>query len=166
MKWVLVLSFVVFSTLQVTWLPHIRPFGVMPDLVLVELATLALLMGGVAMTPFAVFGGLLLDLGAGTPLGLSAVALLVALLAIGWWRGIVLYFGVGLYIFAAAVATVAYDATILVGMQTLHERVDWPAAVIEVIGPSVLVNSALAIPLAYLFGSLARRFGYNAAIQS
>jgi rod shape-determining protein MreD len=157
MRAALFVGFVALALLQVTWMPHIRPFGVMPDIVLVALSTWALLLGGTTLVPIAALSGLVLDLGSGAPLGLSAVALLIALLVIGWWKHAVLYGGVGLYIVAAAVATLAYDGSILIGMQTLHESVDWPSAMAWVIAPSLIVNGLLAIPAAYVCGSLARR---------
>jgi cell shape-determining protein MreD len=145
------------ALLQGTWLTHIRLLGVMPDAVLVALTTLALLVGGVAVVPLAAAGGLLLDLLAGTPLGLSAAALLLAVLATGWWRGTVFYTGVGLFVAAALVGTLAYDGALLIGMQTWHELVDWPVALRGVVAPSAVLNGLLAIPAGYLGSWLAGR---------
>ena len=153
------LGFAVLAVLQATWLPHLRVAGVMPDAVLVAVVTWAVLLGGVAAVPLAAGSGLLLDLIAGTPLGLSAAALLVAVLATGWWHGTVFYTGIGVFIVAAIIATVAYDGTLLVGLQTFHETVSWPAALGGVVAPSAALNGILAVPLAYSAGWLADRLG-------
>ena len=145
--------------LQGTWLPHLRVVGVMPDAVLVALTSWALLAGGVAVAPLAAAAGVLLDVLAGGPLGLSAAALLVAVLAVGWWRGTVFSTGIGVFVAAAVVATAAYDATLLVGLQSLHDPINWQAALRSIVAPSAVLNGLLAIPAGYICSGLARRLG-------
>ncbi len=145
--------------LQGTWLPNVRVFGVMPDAVLLAITSWAVLLGGVAVVPVAAVAGVALDVVAGTPLGQSAAALLVAVLATGWWRGTILYRGIGIYVVAAGVATLAYDGTLLVAMQTFHQLVNWPVALRAVIAPSAVLNGILAIPTGYGCAWLARRLG-------
>lgn len=145
--------------LQGTWLPHMQVAGVMPDAVLVVLSSWALLAGGVAVAPVAAAAGVLLDLVAGAPLGLSAAALLTATLCVGWWRGTVFFTGIGVFMVAAVVATVAYDATLLVGMQSLHDAINWRLALRQVVVPSAVLNGLLALPVGYGCSALARRLG-------
>ena len=157
MRLVVPLALAGLVLLQGTWLPHLRLLGVMPDAVLVAVTSWALLLGGLAALPLAAGAGLLLDLLSGGPLGLSAAALLVAVLLTGWWRGTIFYSGVGIFVAAAVVATLAYDGTLLVAMQTVHDVVDWPSALRGVVAPSALLNAALAVPMAYACSWLAGR---------
>lgn len=151
--------------LQGTWLPQMRLGGVMPDAVLVALSSWALLAGGVVVVAPAAIAGVLLDMLTGAPLGLSAAAFLIAILAVGWWRGTVFYTGIGVFIVAAIVATFAYDATLLVGLQSLHDTIDWPAALRRVVAPSAALNGLLALPAGYVCTALARRLGYLEQIE-
>lgn len=144
---------------QGSWLPHVRIAGVMPDAVLVAITSLSLLLGGLAAAPLAAGAGVALDLLSGAPLGLSAIALLVAVLLTGWWRGTIYYNGIIVFVAAAVLATAAYDAALLVGMQSLHEPVSWPAALRGVVAPSAIVNGLLAIPVGYGCSWLAARLG-------
>jgi len=153
------IALLVLVILQGTWLPHLRVAGVMPDAVLVALASWALLAGGVAVVPLAGAAGVLLDVLAGAPLGLSAAALLVAVLAVGWWRGTVFSTGIGVFVVASVVATLAYDATLLVGLQSLHDPINWRVALRTVVAPSAILNGLLALPAGYLCSGLARRIG-------
>ena len=159
MKPLAFLAFLALVIVQGTWLPHLRVAGVMPDAVLVALTSWALLAGGVAMVPLAAAAGVLLDIIAGAPLGLSAAALLVAMLTVGWWRGTVFSTGIGVFVVAAALATLVYDATLLVGLQSLHDPINWPTALRHVVAPSALLNGLLALPSGYLCSGLARRLG-------
>ncbi|MGI8914937.1 MAG: hypothetical protein ACR2JY_14335 [Chloroflexota bacterium] len=159
MKMLMWLAFGVLILLQGTWLPHLRVVGVMPDAVLVVLTSWALLVGGVAVAPLAAAAGVGLDLLAGTPLGLSAAALLVATLTVGWWRGTVFSTGIGVFVVGAVVATVAYDATLMVGMQSLHDPINWPSALRQIVAPSAVLNGLLGLPAGYGCSALARRLG-------
>jgi rod shape-determining protein MreD len=164
-KALLLAGLVVLVILQGTWLPQMRLAGVMPDAVLVALSSWAILAGGVAVVPAAAIAGVLLDLLAGTPLGLSAAALLLATLAVGWWRGTISYTGIGIFVVAGIVATFAYDSTLLVGMQSLHDTVNWPAALRHIVVPSAALNGALAVPAGYLCSAMARRLGYLESME-
>lgn len=159
MKALSLASFLLLVIVQGTWLPHLRVAGVMPDAVLVALTSWALLAGGVAVVPLAAAAGVLLDIIAGAPLGLSAAALLVGILTVGWWRGTVFSTGIGVFVVAAVVATFCYDATLLVGLQSLHNPINWPLALRQVVAPSAVLNGLLALPAGYLSSGLARRLG-------
>jgi cell shape-determining protein MreD len=158
-KLLALLGLAVLVVLQGTWLPQLRVAGVMPDAVLVVLSSWALLAGGVAVVPLAAAAGILLDLIGGAPLGLSAAALLIGILSVGWWRGTIFPTGIGLFVVAAIVATLAYDATLLVGLQSLHDTISWPVALRRVIAPSAALNGLLALPTGYACSALARRLG-------
>jgi rod shape-determining protein MreD len=158
-KPLLLVGLAVLIVLQGTWLPHVQVAGVMPDAVLVVLSSWALLAGGVAVAPLAAAAGVLLDLIAGAPLGLSAAALLTAILCVGWWRGTVFFTGIGVFVVGAVVATLAYDATLLVGLQSLHDPINWRTALRQVVAPSALFNGVLALPVGYGCSALARRLG-------
>lgn len=160
MKASTLLGFGLLIVLQATWLPQTRIDGVMPDAVLVVLSSWALLVGGVRVVPLAAGAGVLLDLIGGTPLGLSSAALLVAVFAVGWWRGAIFYNGILLHVAAAVVATLAYDAALLVALQSFHDPVNWPAALTAVVLPSAALNGMLALPVGYIGSELAQRLGY------
>jgi cell shape-determining protein MreD len=113
----------------------------------------------------AALAGVLLDVLTGAPLGLSAAALLVAILTVGWWRATVFYTGIGVFVVAAIVATFAYDATLLIGLQSLHDTIDWPAALRRIVAPSAALNGLLALPAGYICTALARRLGYLEQIE-
>ncbi len=68
--------------LQTSYFGHFRPFGVLPNLVLIVVVLSALLSEATPTVATAVLGGLLLDLSSATDFGLRAATLSVVALAV------------------------------------------------------------------------------------
>ncbi|GAC1616538.1 MAG: hypothetical protein NVS9B1_26230 [Candidatus Dormibacteraceae bacterium] len=137
------------AVLQVTLAPRLEVAGAFPNLVLLAVVGWTLLEGAGAGLRWAVAGGLMLDLVAPGPLGLHALALLVAAYGTGLAQRLfdpdpVLLPGV-----SAALATVAYNL-VLIGFAVLSRH---PVAMLPVmqlwVAPSALYD-AILMPFGFL----------------
>ena len=68
--------------LQLSWFGHIRPFGVMPNLVLITVVVFSLWANASSGLAAALVSGLLLDMSSGSDFGLRIAFFMVVVLAI------------------------------------------------------------------------------------
>lgn len=85
--WFLMIAAIGAIGLQVIFFPHLRLFGVKPDLILVLAAFTGLLRGSNAGGFIGFFGGLLEDLVAGRAIGINAISQMVTGYAAGFGKG-------------------------------------------------------------------------------
>lgn len=144
MKTILVLLGVILAAcIQVAWFGHVRPLGVMPNIVLIIVIVSALWWEATPSLAVALLGGLLLDLTSGSDFGLrmgffSVVVLaIVALKQLGLHSTSVIT-GIGLLV----VATILSSAAILA---TIQAPFSFMAA--GKIGAEVIVNIAVMLSL-------------------
>jgi rod shape-determining protein MreD len=137
------------AILQVTLAPRLDLLGVFPNLVLLAVVGWTLVRGAAAGIRWAIVGGLLLDLVAPGPLGVHALALVVAAYLCGFQQRSFAPDPVLLPGAAGALATVAYNL-VLVGLSELGAH---PVALLPVLKvwvvPSALYDAAL-MPFAFL----------------
>jgi len=137
------------AVLQVTLAPRLDLFGAFPNLVLLAVIGWTLARGAAAGIRWAIVGGLLLDLVAPGPLGVHALALVVAAYLSGFLQRSFAPDRVLLPGAAGALATVAYNL-VLLGLSVLAQH---PVALLPVlqvwVAPSAIYDAAL-MPLAIL----------------
>jgi rod shape-determining protein MreD len=132
------------ALIQTTLLARIKLWGARPDLMLLVVLVWAVVRGMDEGLMWGFIGGLLIDLFSGGPLAATALALLaVALLA-----GQPLALGIGSRVvrllLLAFPSIVAYHLVLLIVLGWTGYTVDWGFAWLQVAGPSVLLNVALA----------------------
>ncbi|MBI2914123.1 MAG: rod shape-determining protein MreD [Chloroflexi bacterium] len=137
------------AALGASAMPYVKVLGVTPDLVLIFAACWAMVRGqGEAMwvVPMA---GLLRDLSSSDPLGTSVLALspIVLLAAAREVRPVDTEFVPALVVVAAG--SLAYGLLSMAVLAAAGQTVPWPAGLLRVVLPSVLVN-ALFTPIVYL----------------
>jgi rod shape-determining protein MreD len=129
--------------LQVTLAPRLELLGAFPNLVLLAVVGWTLVRGPGAGIRWAIAGGLLLDLLAPGPLGVHALALVVAAYGTGFLKGSFAPDPILLPSASGALATVAYNL-VLVGVS---EVLGHPVAFLPVlqawVAPSALYDAAL-----------------------
>ena len=142
------------AVLQVTLAPRLEVAGAFPNVVLLAVVSWTLLEGAQAGMRWAVAGGLLLDLVAPGPLGVHALALLVAAYGAGIARRFFEPDPVFLPALSAALATVAYNL-VLIGFAAAMRH---PVALVPVIqlwvAPSALFDAALMPAALWLLARL------------
>lgn len=110
--------------LQISWLPALRPLGVVPDFALI-LIVLTGLEGTASMAlGAAVAGGLVLDLASGANFGLWTGTLVLTALASGMLHRAGIEPGVGVSCVMVVVGTLLMTAIILAGL--VNVVVQWP----------------------------------------
>ncbi|MCH8849383.1 MAG: rod shape-determining protein MreD [Chloroflexi bacterium] len=132
---------------QVSILPAFSIFGVQPNLVI------ALLVAWIAIRPqreallLIPLAGLLLGLLDGQTLGLAMIALspLVLLTEVRRLRLVESEFLPALLL--AAVATLAYESTILLTLAVRTRQLDWLVSVLDVLVPAAIASVLLLIPV-------------------
>lgn len=135
--------------IQLSWFSHVRPFGVMPNLVLTVVIVTALWSRATTALASAVVCGILLDLASGSDFGLRTAFFTVVVLAIIATRQLGLHaesFSIALAITAAA--TILANLMIVLSVIGSTAGVDWSVVALRV-ALEVLYNSIL---IAILFG--------------
>ncbi|MCL4508392.1 MAG: hypothetical protein M1296_02570 [Chloroflexi bacterium] len=148
MRTVGIVTLVILVVLQVTLLKRLAPFEVAPDAVLTATASIAVIAGWrpiVFVTAVAL--GIVLDALGGTPLGLTSLGFVLVVLAVGWWREVVVYRGIAVFLLAAGVATVVFDGVLLLALLALHDPASVTGTMKHIVLPSVLINAVCAAPL-------------------
>ncbi|MBS1252209.1 MAG: hypothetical protein MAG451_01247 [Anaerolineales bacterium] len=137
------------ALLQTTLAPYLAFRGAQPDFMLLAVVSWSLLRGGRAGAVWGFVGGLLLELLSGGPFGV----LLLPLVVLGYLSGLgeinVLRAHFLLPGLVILVATLLYDALILILLQLLGQPVVWGPALLNLILPAALLN-ALTLPFFYL----------------
>lgn len=136
--------------MQIAWFSHVRPFGIMPNLVLVVVVVTALWSRATTALASAIIAGLLLDLVSGADFGLRTAFFTVATLAVIALRQLGVYAESFLMAVATVViCTVAANLLIVLGVIGNTGGIDWPT-VLQRIAIEAVLNSGL---LAILFGA-------------
>jgi len=103
------------ALMQVSWFGHVRPFGVIPNLVLIAVVLIALWYSATAALAAALGGGFLLDTASGSDFGLRMGFFGVVALAIVAGRQLGLNAGSAITgLVSVAVATVLYNLAALI----------------------------------------------------
>lgn len=134
--------------LQTTFVPYLSLLGAKPNLMLLVAVAWTLIAGSREGLWWAFIGGLWLDLLGGSPLGASALALLVSVYLIG--LGAVSIFRERLLIrmLSGLAAGLVYGSVLLLLLAAAGRPADWQVALLRVIGPDALYN-ALLLPIVY-----------------
>ncbi|MCC7353549.1 MAG: rod shape-determining protein MreD [Anaerolineae bacterium] len=139
----------VMALLQVTVAPHITLAGVKPDLMLSIVVSWSLLRGVREGIAWAFLGGLWLDLFAGGPFGISALALMAVSLACAAGELNIFRSHLLLPLFTVVLGTAVFGLIYLLLLQVLGYTVVWLDALRRVMLPSMAFN-ALTLPLIYV----------------
>ncbi len=140
-------------------LSRLNLWGARPDLMLLVVLAWAVVRGVDEGLMWGFIGGLIVDLLSGGPLGATALALLaVALAGRPWGRGAVTVPVLGppviSFLLLTFLGVVVYHLVLLFVLAWTGHAVDWRFALTQVVGPSALLNVALAPfvrqPLAWL----------------
>jgi rod shape-determining protein MreD len=136
------------ALLQVTVAPRLALAGIKPDLMLIVVVSWSLLRGGREGIVWAFLGGLWLDLLAGGPLGVSALALMAVSLACSIGALNIFRSHLLLPLLTILWGTVVFGLVYLSLLQSLGYTVAWLDALRRVTLPSMILN-ALVMPLLY-----------------
>lgn len=147
------------AVVQTSAMPHLRIWGVFPDLPLLVVVSWGLLRGAKEGLVWGLIAGLCVDLLSGAPAGaatasLVAVGFLAGLTQRGAFRAQVL-----LPVAAVFVATMLYDLIFLLAMLISGRPVQWLATMGRIILPSAALNLLLTPIVYWLLRSLHRRLG-------
>ncbi len=132
------------ALIQSTILSRIGALGAPPNLMLLVVLVWTVLRGVDEGLLWAFLGGLMLDLLSGGPLAHIALGLLAATFVAG--RSVAEQVGsqaVRLVILTL-LGAMAYHLVLLIILNWSGHEIDWAFALVQVAGPSVLVNAALA----------------------
>jgi len=142
------------AVLQVTLAPRLEIFGAFPNLVLLAVVGWTLARGAGSGIRWAIGGGLLLDLLSPGPLGVHALALVVAAYGAGFLQRYFEPDPILLPAASAALATVAYNLVLVAVSEALGHPVAFLAALQAWVAPSALYDAALLPPLLVLLRRL------------
>lgn len=135
--------------IQVSWFGHMRPFGVMPNLVLVVVVVTALWSRATTAIASAILCGILLDIASGADFGLRTAFFTVVTLAIIASRQFGLYAeSFSMAAAMVAISTVVGNLLIILGVIGSTAGIDW-----LMVARQVLVEAGLNLALlAVLYG--------------
>lgn len=131
------------ALLQTTLVPALQVFNAVPNLVLVVVVGYTMEYGSQRGLMWAFIGGLWLDLLAGTPIGASAIALIIVVYVVGMvssnlFRGHVVILALG-----GLLAGVLYGI-IIVGILTLVGRPTvWSEVIVRVVLPNAVYDAVV-----------------------
>jgi rod shape-determining protein MreD len=143
-----ILLLISVALIQSTVMPHLTLWGVKPDLMLLVVISWSLSRGARAGIVWGFIGGLCLDLFSGAPLGLSALALLIASFFSGLGEATIFRTHVILPLATVFLASLIYDVISLLVLRTLGWPVVWLDSFIRLVLPASLLN-VLLTPLVY-----------------
>jgi rod shape-determining protein MreD len=132
---------------QMSVMPAFSIFGVQPNLVLVVLVAWLAARGqreALFLIPAAGFVQGLLD---SQPLGLAMLALAPLILMTEVRELQLVESDLLPAVVLCAVATLAYEGTILLTLAVTGERLDWSASVLDVLVPAAIANALLLLPV-------------------
>lgn len=140
--------------LQVTLCSRLQVAQVSPDVPVVVVAIWSLLAGGSEAILLAFTSGVLLDLMGGTPLGSSALALMVVAAT-----GIAVRMGLPrtnpvLQALVVFVGALAYYSVLLLIVDSLHAHIGWTETITAVGVPAGLLDVLVAVPVSELLRRL------------
>lgn len=143
-----ILLLISVALIQSTVVPHLTLWGVKPDLMLLVVISWSLLRGAREGIIWGFIGGFCLDLFSGTPLGLSALALLIVSFFSSLGEATVFRTHVILPLATVFFASLIYDFIFLLVLRTLGWPVVWLDSFIRLVLPASLLN-VLLTPLVY-----------------
>jgi rod shape-determining protein MreD len=145
-------------TLQASAVPHLRIWGVFPDLPLLFVVCWSLLRGSRGGLVWGLIAGLFLDLLSGTPAGAATVALGAVGFLAGLAQRSAFRAQLLLPVLVMAVSTVVYDLILLLAMLLSGRTVLWLETLGRIVLPSAVLN-LLLLPVVYFsLRGLYRRF--------
>ena len=147
------------AILQASAVPHLRIWGVFPDLPLLFVVCWGLLRGTRAGLIWGLIAGLFLDLLSGTPAGAATVALAAVGFVAGLAQRSAFRAQLVLPIAVTALSTVLYDLMLLLAMLLAGRAVLWIESLARIILPSAILNLLLLPAVYFLLRGLYRRFG-------
>jgi len=142
------------ALVQTVLLSRVSLWGARPDLMLLVVLVWAVVRGIDEGLVWGFIGGLIVDLLSGGPLGATVLALLAVAFLAGqpWGQGI--GSPVVRLLPLALLSVVAYHLVLLIVLAWTGHVVDWGFALLQVAGPSALLNTLLSPfvqrPLAWL----------------
>ncbi len=149
---------------QSTMAPHVRLFGVAPDIVLLFTVSWALLQGVREGLLVALIGGLALDALSAGPFGGQTVALLIVG-ALAGISGANIFRTERLLPYAAiVVATLLYYLVLLLALTAAGRVVPWGALALRLVLPAVAIN-AIAMLVVHNASCWARGFLYPSPVE-
>ncbi len=136
------------AIVQTTVTSYVQVIGVSPNLVLLVSVSWVLAAGSREGALAGLVGGLMLDAFSGAPFGVSTVALVLASMLTGLGEIHVLRTARALPYAAIALATLVYQATVLLLLQMAGRAVIWWPMMWRAVLPEMVVNT-LFMPLVY-----------------
>jgi rod shape-determining protein MreD len=144
----------VLAVIQSTVFGTFRLLDGAPDLILLAVVGWALTGRARQAMVLGLVGGALLDLLSGTPMGVSAVGLIVIAYLVSLSEGRFWEAHFLMPLAAMLGASLLYHASALVVLVLLGRTPDWTYALTRVVLPSTFLNLLLALPVAQAAGSL------------
>lgn len=132
------------AMVQTTLLSRITLLGAPPNLMLLVVLVWTLVRGMDEGAVWAFVGGLMLDLLSGGPLGSMALALLAAASLAGQSVGEEVGSQAVRLVILTVLGAMAYHLVLLIILNWSGHVADWGFALIQIAGPSVLLNAVLA----------------------
>lgn len=145
---------VIAAILQGSIVPEIRIGEAGPDLVLLLVLSWGLLAGYEDALLWAVVGGILSDLVGGTPTGISALGMVVAVFLMNAIMGTVSRNNVIFPPLAAAIGTVVMHLVVLVTLRLIGREVAFFYALTNITLPGALYNVILVLPIFRIVGTV------------
>jgi rod shape-determining protein MreD len=145
------------ALLQTSALPRFSPWGLVPDLMLLVGVSWSLLRGARAAIPWALGGGLLLDLLSGGPFGAATLSLTLSSAAAGLEQLNLYRDSIWLPVFASSVATILYYVLYLAVLNIAGRPVSWGSSLVHVVLPCMLLNVLVMYPTFWAMRWLHRR---------
>ncbi|OGO49338.1 MAG: rod shape-determining protein MreD [Chloroflexi bacterium RBG_16_68_14] len=141
------IAIVVAVIAQVSILPFFSIFGVQPNLVIVLLVAWMAVRGQREVLLLVPAAGLVQGLLDSQPLGLAMLALapIILMTEVREQRWVESDLVPALVL--AALATLVYEATILLTLAVTGEHLDWLASVLDVLVPAAIANALLLLPV-------------------
>ena len=144
-------------TLQTSLMPQLEVGSAIPELVLTWIVCWAVVRGRGESLPWAVFGGLLLDLLSASPMGVHLLVLTVVAFVADFGHK-VMQGSTALFAIAATfLGSLAYGAA-LVLLTPASGHGDFPTVFLGGVLPAAVYNTVLAIPIFFILRALDRRF--------
>ena len=135
------------AILKSTLMPHLRVVGGAPDLMLLMVASWALLAPHTEAFFWAFVGGLAQDLLSGVPLGTSSLGLLLVALLANMLQAQLYRSNVVIPLFVTLVGSVVFYLVVMGVLTLTGHAVDWIYNLVNITAPTVILNLILALPV-------------------
>lgn len=151
-----VLLLLLAAALGSTFMPQIRIFGGMPDLVLLLVLSLAVFNPLERSVTWALIGGIFQDMLSITPLGASAVGLVLMVFFVDWVRGQVFRVGLLTLLGLAIISTAAHKTILLIVSALVGFPIRPLETAVYVILPTIIYNVIFLFPVYWFTRRLSR----------